>query len=166
MSLCQDSNYVVNFIEQFIIKDKIYIVTKFVKGGDLLDYLCALNVNRLPEHQSFVIFKQIAEGVRDIHEAGIVHRDLKYKNVFVSNTTEAPRVKIGDFGFACRLEDDECILKVAGTIGFMAPEVVKNEPCDFKSDIWSLGIILYALISSGVPFCGVNREETIEYIIS
>ena len=103
MSLCQDSNYVVNFIEQFVINDKIYIVTKFVKGGDLLEYLSALNVNRLPEHQSLVIFKQIAEGVRDIHEAGIVHRDLKYKNIFVSNTTEAPRVKIGDFGFACRL---------------------------------------------------------------
>ena len=55
---------------------------------------------------------------------------------------------------------------MAGTIGFMAPEVIKDEPADFKSDVWSLGIILYALISSGVPFCGENRDKTAENIIS
>jgi len=55
---------------------------------------------------------------------------------------------------------------MAGTIGFMAPEVVKDEPSDFKSDIWSLGVILYALIGSGVPFSGRDRDTTAHNIIN
>ena len=51
-------------------------------------------------------------------------------------------------------------MKMAGTIGFMAPEVVRDEPTDFQSDIWSLGVIIYALIQSGVPFSGKDRDTT------
>ena len=156
----------VNYIEEFEINSKTYIVTKFVRGGDLLSYLSERGVDKLPEAQAHTIFKQLTVGIRDIHEAGIVHRDLKHLNIFLSDTSETPRVKIGDFGLACRLREDECIKKMAGTIGFMAPEVIKDEPADFKSDVWSLGIILYALISSGVPFCGENRDKTAENIIS
>ena len=114
----------VSFIEEFEINSKTYIVTKFVRGGDLLSYLSERGVDKLPESQSHTIFKQLAVGIRDIHEAGIVHRDLKHLNIFLSDFSEAPRVKIGDFGLACRLREDECIKKMAGTIGFMAPEVI------------------------------------------
>lgn len=88
-------------------------------------------------------------------------------NIFLSDASaESPKVKIGDFGLACKLGEDECIKKMAGTIGFMAPEVVQDEPSDFKSDIWSLGVILYALIGSGVPFSGRDRETTAQNIVS
>ena len=50
------------------------------------------------------------------------------------------------------------IQKVAGTIGFMAPEVVQGQPSDFKSDVWSIGIVLFALLASGVPFAGPTRD--------
>ena len=95
-----------------------------------------------------------------------MHRDLKYMNIFLSDTSEAPKVKIGDFGLACLLKDDECISKYAGTLGFMAPEVIQNLPCDSKSDIWSLGVIMYALIGSGVPFSGPDRETTVSSIVN
>jgi serine/threonine protein kinase len=55
---------------------------------------------------------------------------------------------------------------VAGTIGFMAPEIVKDEPSDFKADIWSLGIILFALLSSRVPFAGRDRDEMVHNIVN
>lgn len=100
----------------------------------------------------------------EIHKAGIVHRDLKHLNIFFSDNSDSPNVKIGDFGLACSLQEDECIKKVAGTIGFMAPEVVSNEVSDFKSDIWSLGVMLYALLSSGVPFSGRTREDCVKSI--
>ena len=61
---------------------------------------------------------------------------------------------------AAHLNDDECIKKVAGTIGFMAPEVVLDLPSDSKADIWSLGVILFALISSRVPFSGSDKKQT------
>ena len=73
---------------------------------------------------------------------------------------------IGDFGLSCKLDEDESINKRAGTIGFMAPEVVNDQLCDFKSDVWSLGVIIYALISSGVPFVGPNYESTADKIVN
>ena len=166
MTVCQKSNNVVNFIEEFVIGEETYIVTKFAQGGDLLNYLTSQGTDRLCESQARKIVVQIAKGVNVIHEAGIVHRDLKHLNIFLSDTTESPKVKIGDFGLACKLRHDECIKKVAGTIGFMAPEVVKDEPSDFKSDVWSLGVILFALISSGVPFSGRDREATAHNIVN
>ena len=67
---------------------------------------------------------------------------------------------------AAHLNDDECIKKVAGTIGFMAPEVVLDLPSDSKADIWSLGVILFALISSRVPFSGSDKKETGQNIVN
>lgn len=166
MYMCQSSTQVINFIEEFTINGETYIVTKLARGGDLLSYLTALGVDRLPEDRAKMIVRQIAQGLSEIHQNGVVHRDLKHLNIFLSDQSEAPKIKIGDFGLACKLGQDECIKKMAGTIGFMAPEVVKDEPSDFKSDIWSLGVILYALIGSGVPFSGRDRDTTAHNIIN
>ena len=166
MHLCQGSTQVINFIEEFTMQGQTYLVTKLARGGDLLGYLSALGVDRLPEERARQIVWQIALGLQEIHSNGIVHRDLKHLNIFLSDQSENPKIKIGDFGLACKLGEDECIKKMAGTIGFMAPEVVQDEPSDFKSDIWSLGVILYALIGSGVPFSGRDRETTAQNIVS
>ena len=124
MLAVQQSFHVVNFIEEIQHEEFTYLVTKFVRGGDLLNYLQAQQVDRLEEAHAFYIFSQIARGVHDIHHFNIVHRDLKHLNIFLSDTSSTPKVRIGDFGMAAHLNDDECIKKVAGTIGFMAPEVV------------------------------------------
>ena len=101
-----------------------------------------------------------------MHSHKIVHRDLKHLNIFLSDNGPTPKVRIGDFGMAAYLNYNQCIKKVAGTIGFMAPEVLLNQHSDFKVDIWSLGIILYALICSRVPFYGANKTETGELIVN
>ena len=165
MHLCQGSTQVINFVEEFTLQFQTYLVTKLARGGDLLGYLSALGVDRLPEEHVRKIVWQIALGLKEIHSNGIVHRDIKHLNIFLSDLSENPKIKIGDFGLACKLGEDECIMKVAGTIGFMAPEVVKDEASDFQSDIWSLGVIIYALISSGVPFSGKDRDTTAYNIV-
>ena len=77
-----------------------------------------------------------------------------------------PNPKITDFGMAARLKKGQTINKIAGTIGFMAPEVVLNSDSDFKADVWSLGVMIYALICSQVPFCGKTRDETANMIVN
>ena len=90
-----------------------------------MDYLNHLGVEKFPEENARQIFAQMARGVQEIHNQGIVHCDLKHMNIFVTEmSSETPKIKIGDFGLACKLEKDECMITRSGTIGFMAPEVV------------------------------------------
>ena len=113
----------------------------------------------LTEAQTLYIFTQMAIGLKDIHKEGIVHRDIKHKNIFLSCNSKRPKVKIADFGLACQLEDDECFIQEAGTVGYKAPEIVLKEPSDYKSDIWSLGCILYEQLSGQMPFPGSTVKQ-------
>ena len=101
----------------------------------------------------------MALGLKDMHALQLVHRDLKLLNIFVCDDSDLPRVKIGDLGLAARLAPGEKINKKAGTKGFMAPEVVLEMPCDFKSDIYSLGIILYILFKKQLPHTSECYEK-------
>ena len=100
------------------------------------------------------------EGVAQIHSQNIVHRDLKHLNIFLTDSTDSPRVKIGDFGLACKLKPGQTFLMRVGSIAYMAPEVIEEEPSDFKADVWSLGVILYVLVGAQAPFIGLNFEDT------
>ena len=121
----------------------------------------------LPEDWTKRIVKQIAAGLEHIHGNNIVHRDMKHMNIFFSNDSMNPRVKIADFGLASRLSDNHpFVTKRLGTVGFMAPEVALEQPSEYKADVWSLGVIVFALISSKVPFQGVDHEDTLEKIIN
>ena len=80
----------------------------------------------MPEERALHIFKQIAYGLRDMHAVGLVHRDLKLLNIFMCDTSDEPRVKIGDLGLAVYLPPGASLIKRAGTIAFMAPEVMTD----------------------------------------
>ena len=124
----------------------------------------------MAERTALGIFRQLTAGVRDIHRAGIVHCDIKYLNILVvdygdssEGSTRVPTVKITDFGVAVKLDaSQKSFTRRCGTVGFMAPELSLEKPADFKADIWSLGVVLYALICSSPPFVGQNDNETIE----
>ena len=118
------------------------------------------------EKQVLYIFVRIALGLKDIHNQHIVHRDIKHKNILLSDSSKRPRVKITDFGLASYLEEHECVTQPVGTHGYKAPEIILNEPADFKSDIWSLGCILYELLCGDMPFLGSSIEAIEERIVN
>ena len=80
-----------------------------------------------------------------------MHRDLSLVHIYLSDQTDMPRVKIGDLGSAAKLPPGEKFVDAVGSVGFMAPETAMKLPNDFKSDIYSLGIILYFLICADLP---------------
>ena len=90
MELCSTSSNVVGLIEEFTLASETYLVTKFIHGGDLLSYLSNNGVDRLPETEARVLFKQVVKVVRDCHTMGIVHRDLKHMNILLKNTGNTP----------------------------------------------------------------------------
>lgn len=97
------------------------------------------------------ILKRILEGVRYLHETGIVHRDLKLENVVMSSLDDKANPVIVDFGLCRFLGPNQTVKKEPyGTIGYAAPEI--GGEYDFKVDVWSLGCIMYALICGVLPF--------------
>ena len=83
-----------------------------------------------------------------------MHCDIKHKNIFLNNHGENPKVKIADFGLSCYLNDDEIFKQDVGTMGYKAPEIILKQPSDFRSDVWSLGVITYELLCGEMPFTG------------
>lgn len=120
----------------------------------------------LPSRLSAIldIALQVCEGLKHAHGAGIVHRDLKPQNIMVGPDS---RIKILDFGLAKILSADPLTKESTspGTLNYMSPEQLRGEAVDPLTDIWSLGAVLYELISGRLPFCAENAEATIYSIL-
>eukprot|EP00270_Netrium_digitus_P011709 TRINITY_DN3734_c0_g1_i1.p1 TRINITY_DN3734_c0_g1~~TRINITY_DN3734_c0_g1_i1.p1 ORF type:complete len:438 (+),score=42.60 TRINITY_DN3734_c0_g1_i1:68-1381(+) len=139
----------------------IYIVMEFCNGGELFDLL--LEVGRFDEYTARKIFRDIASAVHTCHSRGLLHRDLKPENILIKDEIAADKsismnenfsLKLADFGLSLFLSDGDLASGSVGSSHYLAPEVVKGELYDFKADIWSLGVILYALLSGRLPFIG------------
>ena len=100
------------------------------------------------------IFFQVAEGLRCVHDHGVVHRDVKTLNVFEA---EDGTMKLGDFGVGRMMsENTQFLSTVYGTPLYLSPEQVRNEPYNQKADLWSLGVLLYELATLHPPFEAPN----------
>jgi eukaryotic-like serine/threonine-protein kinase len=139
---------------------QFYIVMGYYKGETLKKKLESgpLQINTAINYAI-----QIATGLTRAHEAGIIHRDIKPANIMITDRDE---VKILDFGLA-KTSGDPSITKLgstAGTVSYMSPEQTKGEKVDQRTDIWSLGVVLYQIISGSLPFKG-DYDQAIIYSI-
>lgn len=131
-----------------------FIVMEYVDGLSLRQIL--RQRGRLPTAEAFDVAIQVAEALQAIHEAGIIHRDLKAGNVMLD---AAGSVRLMDFGIAKRLVPDEAsgitaTAQMIGTPEYMSPEQVRSEKLDARSDIYSLGILIFELFTGELPFRG------------
>jgi serine/threonine protein kinase len=94
-----------------------------------------------------------------------VHRDLKLENVMMSDSTNNARPKLVDFGLAKIIGPNEKANEPFGTLGYVAPEVLQKKPYSFSCDVWSIGCIMYALLSGTLPFDHESQRETIRMTI-
>lgn len=136
-------------------RQSIFIVLEFCSGGDLNGVIVKRRAERkyFEEAQIWEIFYQLCNGLKHLHEHGIIHRDLKPLNVFCSNSGHT--YKIGDLGVSRQVSEDTMMLKsFYGTPLYLSPELVDNKPYNEKTDIWSLGVILYELCALQPPFKG------------
>lgn len=94
-----------------------------------------------------------------------MHRDLKLENIMMSDQKEASQPKIVDFGLSKMIGPTETTNEPFGTLGYVAPEVLKKQPYTFSCDVWSLGCILYALLSGSLPFDHNDQKELMRMTI-
>ena len=121
----------------------------YIEGQTLRE---RIRTGPLPEDTSLEIAIQVADGLEEAHKKGIIHRDIKPANVMI---TPKGRIKIMDFGLA-KLSGARATREgvVMGTLAYMSPEQARGEPADHRSDIWSLGAVIYEMITGSLPFPG------------
>lgn len=158
LGLCKGHPNIVS-IEEVIRDDQfIYIVTEWLAGKELFTYA---QEQPLTESEARGIFKEIIHAVSHMHSNKIAHRDLKLENIkFTSDNTSKANVKILDFGFACKMSHDANEMADACyTLDYAAPEILSHKKYTESCDLWSLGVILYALLTGEMPFRRPNAND-------
>ena len=135
----------------------LFLIMEYVEGHGLDEYINTVS-GPIPEEKSVEIFGQILDGFQYAHDQGVIHRDIKPSNILISKKGVP---KIMDFGIAKILTADKSLTKTGmqmGTVLYMSPEQVKGEKVDHQSDIYSLGITLFQMVTGQCPYSAESTE--------
>lgn len=144
---------VIELKDFFVTKDYLVLVMEYCKGGDLFGLVVKLK--GIPEQRAKFIFKQILEGIHYLHKLNIIHRDIKLENILLKEK-DTDEVKITDFGMSRIVSRVHLATTQCGTTEYTAPEVFLMKPYGYACDCWSLGILLYDMLSTDTPFHSVD----------
>ncbi|XP_078513394.1 serine/threonine-protein kinase Nek5 [Lissotriton helveticus] len=151
---------VVTFFNSIEERNKLFIVMEYCDGGDLMRKINKQRGVLFDEDQILCWFVQIALGLKHIHDRKVLHRDIKAQNIFLSNN--GLLAKLGDFGIARVLNNTmELARTCVGTPYYLSPEICENRPYNNKTDIWSLGCVLYEMCTLKHPFEGNGLRQLV-----
>ncbi|CAH2277314.1 G -coupled receptor kinase 6 isoform X1 [Pelobates cultripes] len=155
-----NSRFVVSLAYTYETKDALCLVLTLMNGGDLKFHIYHMGEAGFEEDRAVFYAAEICCGLQDLHSERIVYRDLKPENILLDDDGH---IRISDLGLAVQIPEDQTIKGRVGTVGYMAPEVVRNERYTFSPDWWALGCLLYEMIEGQSPFQQrkrkIKREE-------
>ncbi|KAK7870291.1 hypothetical protein R5R35_001013 [Gryllus longicercus] len=152
--------FIVRLHYAFQTEGKLYLILDFLRGGDLFTRL-AKEVMFTEEDVKFYL-AELALALDHIHSLGIIYRDLKPENILLDADGH---ISLTDFGLSKLPLDDQKAYSFCGTVEYMAPEVVNRKGHSFAADWWSLGVLMFEMLTGTLPFQGPNRKETMTQIL-
>ncbi|XP_023200936.1 triple functional domain protein isoform X6 [Xiphophorus maculatus] len=151
--------HIVSLVDTFETPSSYAIVLEMADQGRLLDYI--VSWGNLTEEKVASYLQSVLEALHYLHNCRIVHLDVKPENLLVAHNASAqPVVKLTDFGDAVQLNSAHYVHPLLGSPEFASPELVLGEPVSLTSDLWSLGVVTYVLLSGASPFLDESAEET------
>jgi NIMA (never in mitosis gene a)-related kinase len=146
--------YIVSYFESFVEDDHLHIILEYVSGGDLQDYLNERKKIKQSCDEDFIlkVFTQLTSALKYCSERNIIHRDIKPNNILLTKDGD---IKITDFGVSKIFNTNTTnkqATSIAGTIGYQSPEMLDDQPYTFKTDLWSVGRVLYEMMTLQHPF--------------
>ncbi|XP_053673849.1 ovarian-specific serine/threonine-protein kinase Lok-like [Anopheles nili] len=157
---------VIKLYDVYFKPDSVYMVLEYMQGGDLLTRI--LDTDYLPEELAKFFFFQLCHAIKYLHSQNIIHRDLKPDNILLKDNSEYPLLKVSDFGTSKLLNRNVFMRTICGTPHYVAPEVLERQYRSWYTkavDIWSLGVVLYTMLSGLLPFAQEDGSVSEEQIM-
>uniref|UniRef100_A0A8B9RX88 non-specific serine/threonine protein kinase n=1 Tax=Accipiter nisus TaxID=211598 RepID=A0A8B9RX88_9AVES len=148
----------IGLLDTFETSTNYILVLEMADQGRLLDYV--VRWGNLTEGKIRLYLGEILEAVQYLHNCRIAHLDLKPENILVDQSSTKPTIKLADFGDAVQLNTTYYIHQLLGNPEFAAPEIILGNPVSLTSDVWSIGVLTYVLLSGVSPFLDESVEET------
>jgi serine/threonine protein kinase len=142
------------------------IVMEFMSGGELFEKISQSNY-KMTEYEAKRYIRQLCEGLKHMHENSIVHLNIKPENIMFETKavpSTSSNLKLVDFSLAAKLDPEEVVKVTLADIEFASPEIIDNEAVGFSTDMWSIGVLTYVLLSGLHPFAGLDQNEISENI--
>ena len=157
--------YIIQLIEVFESKDKVYMVMELATGGELFDRIIAKG--SFTERDATRVLQMVLDGLKYLHSVGITHRDLKPENLLYYHPGHDSKILITDFGLSAfrKSVHDTMMRTTCGTPEYIAPEILARKPYTNQVDMWAVGVITYILLSGTMPFDDENRTRLYRLIL-
>ncbi|XP_029385103.1 serine/threonine-protein kinase 17A [Echeneis naucrates] len=161
LELSTVSSRVVNLHQVYEMASEMVLVLEFAAGGEIFNQCVAdREEDAFSEDDVKRLMRQILEGVSFLHQNNIVHLDLKPQNILLTSSSPLGDIKIVDFGLSRMVCSHQELREIMGTPEYVAPEILNYEPISIATDMWSIGVLAYVMLTGISPFLGENKQET------
>ncbi|KAM4622757.1 serine/threonine-protein kinase 17A-like [Discoglossus pictus] len=160
LEMARFSSYVVDLHEVYETNSEIILVMEYAAGGEIFNQCVADRDEAFTEKDVIRLIRQILQGVHYLHRNNVVHLDLKPQNILLTRGEPLGDIRIVDFGLSRQVDTIKEVREILGTPEYVAPEVLNYEPISTATDMWSVGVLTYVMLTGESPFLGETKQET------